>query len=296
MRRRHAYTHRIAILALLAGTAGCDDGGSKPGAPTDASDGGGPDDGGDGGDGGGPDDGGPESGVTIEFHYLDASGERVPVGDEPIAFTGFTITNLTMQLHRLELVGDTAKPGDLMARSRVLDYPLQQQPRISFPTAPEGIYSRLTYRVERTYSDEEEPPGFEGARLSARVRGVASVTQGDLTFEYREEAKVDIDLDFNEWVEDEPGVIEVDLDLGAWFTPVNWQALADDDDGGDDDSGGPGGDDDGGPGGDDDGGEDDDGPGPGPGGADISIGMGGDRDTGDLMREALESSFRVPQP
>lgn len=289
--KRRAYTHRIAVAAMLAGAAaGCDDGGGTPGEPMDAS-GGGQDDGGDGGDGGedggGAGDAAPDSGVTIEFHYLDASGTRVPLGDEGIAFPGFTITSMTMQLHRVELVGDTAKPGDQWQRSRVLDYPFSEQPRISFPSAPPGIYSSLTYRVERTYSDEEEPPGFDDARLSVRVRGQASVTQGDLTFEYREDNKVDIDLGFNEVVDDELGVIEVDLDLASWFEPVEWQALADENDQGGDDGGE-------GFAGDDDGEDDDGGPGNGED-ADIPIGMGGNDDTADLLRQALETSFRVPQ-
>lgn len=288
--KRRAYTHCVAVLALLAGAAGCDDGGGKMGQPTDASDGGPGDDDGDTGDGGGSDDEGPDSGVAIEFHFLDATGERVPLGDEGIAMPGFTITSLTMQLHRLELVGDTAKPGDLMWRSQVLDYPLDEVPSISFASAPEGIYSRLKYRVERTYSDEDEPPGFDGARLSTRVRGLAFVTQGELTFEYREEDKVNIDLDFNQLVEDEAGVIQVELDLARWFAPVNWQAVADEDDQGDDDNSGPGGD--------DDDGEDDDNSGPGNGEdeADIPIGGmgGGPDDTARLLRDSLRTCFQVP--
>jgi hypothetical protein len=296
--KRRAYIHRLAVLALLGGVAACDDGGG-PGQPTDASTGG-PDDGGDGGDGGGDGgsgDAGADSGVTVEFYFLDASGERVPAGDEGIAFPAFEVAALTMQLHRVELIGDTARPGDHMRGSWTLNYPFSGQPRIAFPSAPPGIYSRLKYRVELTYSDEEPPPGFDDERLSARVRGRAFVTQGDLDFEYWDDKKVDVDIDFNVVVENDPATIEVELDLASWFEPVNWQVLADEDDGGDDNSG-PGGDDDG----EDDDGEDDDGEddNSGPGGghdsdADIPIGAGGHVAAAMLLRDRLKSSFRVPQ-
>jgi hypothetical protein len=288
--KRPAYIHRIAVLALLGALAACDDDGA-PGQTTDASDGG-PDDGGDAGGGdGGSGDAGADSGVTIEFYFLDASGERVPAGDDGISFPTFEIAALTMQLHRMELIGDTAQPGDHMRRSWTLNYPFSGQPRVAFPSAPPGIYSRLKYRVELTYSDEEPPPGFDDERLSARVRGQAFVTQGDLAFEYWDDKKVDVDLDFNVVVEDDPAVIEVELDLASWFQPVNWQMLADDDDG-DDDNSGPGGD------GEDDGGEDDDNSGPGGGhesDADIPIGEGGHNQAAMMLRERLRTSFRVPQ-
>lgn len=283
--KRPAYIHRIALLAMLGAVAACDDDGT-PGQPTDASDGG-PDDGGDAGSDGGSGDAGPDTGVTIEFYFLDASGERVPAGDEGISFPTFEIDALTISLHRMELIGDTAQPGDHMKRSWTLNYPFSGQPRVAFPSAPPGIYSRLKYRVELTYSDEEPPPGFDNERLSARVRGQAFVTQGDLDFEYWDDKKVDVDLDFNVVVEDDPAVIEVELDLASWFQPVNWQMLADDDDGDDDNSG---------PGGDDDGEDDDSGPGGGhDSDADIPIGEGAHNQAAMMLRERLRSSFRVPQ-
>jgi hypothetical protein len=287
--KRRAYIHRIAVLALVGAVAACDDGGA-PGNPTDASDGG-PDDGGDGGDGGSG-DAGADSGVTIEFYFLDASGERVPAGDGGISFPTFEIAALTMQLHKMELIGDTAEPGGQMNRSWVLNYPFSGQPRVAFPSAPPGIYSRLKYRVELTYADEERPPGFDDERMSARVRGQAFVTQGDLDFEYWDHKKVDVDLDFNVVVEEVPAVIAVELDLASWFQPVNWQMLADTD-GGEDDNGGPSGE-----GGDDDG-EDDDGD-SGPGGghqsdADIPIGEGRHNEAAMMLRERLKGSFRVAQ-
>ena len=287
--KRPAYIHRIAVLAWLGAVAACDDDGA-PGHPIDASDGG-PDDGGDAGDGGdgGSGDAGADTGVTIEFYFLDATGERVAAGDDGISFPAFEIGALTMSLHRMELIGDTAEPGDHMKRSWTLNYPFSGQPRVTFPGAPPGIYSRLKYRVELTYSDEEPPPGFDDERLSARVRGQAFVTQGDLAFEYWDDKKIDVDLDFNVVVEDDPAVIEVELDLARWFQPVNWQMLADDDDGDDDNSG---------PGGGDDDGEDDDNSGPGGGhdsDADIPIGEGGHSQAATVLRERLRTSFRVPQ-
>ena len=215
----------------------------------------------------------------------------MPTGDAGISFPTFEIAALTMQLHKMELIGDTARPGDQMKRSWILNYPFSGQPRIAFPSAPPGIYSRLKYRVELTYSEEEPPAGFDDERLSARVRGQAFVTQGDLDFEYWDHKKVDVDLDFNVVVEEVPAVIAVELDLASWFQPVNWQMLADNDEGEDDDNSGPGGD------GEDDDGEDDD---SGPGGghasdAAIPIGEGGHNEAAMMLRERLKSSFQVPQ-
>jgi hypothetical protein len=290
-----AYTHRIAVAAALAGLAGgCGDGDGTPGDPVDA---GGGQDGGDGGS----DDGGTDSGVSIEFHFLGPGGERVPAGDAGIAFDSFAIDRLTIQMHRVELIGDAAKPGGLMRRSWSLNYPFDQQPRIHYESAPPGIYSRLKYRVELTYWDEEPPAGFDDERLSARVRGHAFVTQGDLAFEYWDDKKVDVELEFNQLIEEDAGVIAVELDLARWFQPVDWQALADEGDGGDDDNSGPGGDDGGDDDGEDDDGEDDDNSGPGGGGgphqsdADIPIGEEGHREAADMLRDALRSSFRVAE-
>jgi hypothetical protein len=311
--RRAALVLCTLGSAALFGAAGCGDGGGN-GDPGDASD-----MGQDGGDGPHGDDGGlPDSGITIEFVYIGPDGEPVPPGGGDLEFPelNFKIKQVTMQLHRLELVGDTADPGDLSADSYVLTYPSSNHPRISFPSASEGLYSRLRYRVERTYSDEDLPPDFEDRRLSIRVRGEALVEPRDRDFEYFDDKKIDVDLgDFTaEVTSGEHTTVVVEFDLASWFATINWQEVADrwdqgggdDDDGGEDDDGGPGGDDDSGPGGDDDGGdddddgddddggEDDDNSGPGNGnGEEIVIGLDGDKPTADVMRRNLRDSFRV---
>ncbi|HTE50116.1 MAG TPA: hypothetical protein VK698_04535 [Kofleriaceae bacterium] len=295
---RRAITVGIVSAALAAPPTliGCGDGGG----PATETDGGPP-----GTDGGGmDDDGGPvDPGMTVHFLYLDADGDPVPA-DQPIELGGFSIQSLTMELHDAQLTGDSVLGGDLVTRTSVLELPWTEAPSIGFPTAPPGLYSRLDYRVERTYSDEDPPEGFEGERLSIRVLGEAYVDQGAVPFEYVEDHKIDIHLRFEEEVQlDAPGAVAIELDLAGWFSMVDWQWLADDQDGNE----GPGGDGDSGPGGGDD---DDSGPGgggdsSGPGGPDdggpddgvIGIGRGGDQRVADELRHRLESSFRVgPDP
>ena len=282
---RRSDTHRLPgahlAIAIAALASGCAFEGGGPADPPDLPDAAGQGDGGDGGDGG---DAGGDSGVTFEFDYVGNAGADIEPGDGEIVFPDFKITRMTMQLHRMELVGDTASPGDLVWRSRVLDFPLTSPPRVPFTAAPPGLYSRFHYRVERTYSDEEPPPHF-GERLSIKVEGVAFVAPAERPFEYIDDKHVDIDLKFTKEVAPGmAGLIEIELDVASWFEGLDWQALADDEDGddGDDDNSGPGG-------GDDDDGDDDGGS----GGDVIHIGMDGNDEAGRHLRENLKDSFRA---
>ncbi|HKE16623.1 MAG TPA: hypothetical protein VKB80_17240, partial [Kofleriaceae bacterium] len=133
MSRRAAATLCTIATAVLVGAApGCDDGGGGPGHPPDA---------GRPGRDGGPPDGAPDSGVMVEFRYLGADGQPIEPGRGDIELPGFSIKEMTMQLHDLELIGDTVESGDLVDASSVLDYPWRSPPHIAFPSAPPGIYS-----------------------------------------------------------------------------------------------------------------------------------------------------------
>jgi hypothetical protein len=286
----------MAAAVLVAAVPGCDGDGGGPGGPSDA---------GMPGRDGAPPDGPPDSGVAIEFRYLGADGRPIPPGDGDIKLPGFKITEMTMQLHNLELIGDTVESGDLVDVSTVLDYPWSSPPRISFADAPPGIYSQLIYRVERSWSNEDLPPGFDDQRLSIRVRGEADVQPRARHFEYVDDPTVDLALHFTQDVA--PGklaTIVVDLDIVHWFDMVDWQMLADrwDEGGGDDGDSGPGGGDngDGGPGGGDSGpgGGDDGDSGPGGGddgndGGEIWIGLDGDQPAAAALRGRLPTAFRV---
>jgi hypothetical protein len=304
-RRAAATLYTMAAAVLFGGAPGCDDGGGGPAHPSDA---GGP------GRDGGPPDGASDSGVMVEFSYLGADGTPIGPGRGDIIFPGFKITEMTMQLHNLELIGDTVESGDLEDASSVLDYPWSNPPRISFPSAPPGIYSQMVYRVERSWSDEDPPPGFDDQRLSIRVRGRAMVEPHERDFEYVDDPTVNFALHFTQDIgPGKLGTIVVELDLAHWFEMVDWQALADrwDEDGGDEDgdsdgdSGGDGGmDGDGGdggpsgPGGDEDGGSGGpgNGGGPGPGhGGEIWIGLDGDQPAADALRGRFPTAFRVHQ-
>lgn len=295
---RRAGTVRSLRAALLGfALSACGEGGGGPGG-----------DGGPIGDDGGADDGtdgdaGEQSGLTVDFVYVGPDGEPLPV-DQPIELDGFSITALTIQIHRVQLTGDSSLGDELVARTGVLELPASGSPRVAFPTAPPGLYSQLDWRVERTYSDEEGPTGFEGQRLSIRVLGEATVEQGTLPFEYVDDKKVDIELRFAEEVRpDEPGQVSIELDVAGWFAVVDWQALADgngnsgsggeegeDNEGEDGDDAGPESGDDSGKGGDDDDGDDDGGP----GGDDVlGIGRGGDQRVADDLRDSLTIAFRI---
>lgn len=276
-----------AALAALA-LAACGDAGQagRDGGPTD-----------DGADDGADSDDGEASGLTVDFAYLGAGGEPVPM-DEPIELDGFSISALTIQIHHVRLTGDSTLGDELVARTGVLELPASGSPRVSFPTAPPGLYSQLDWRVERTYSDEERPPGFEGQRLSIRVRGEATVEEGTLPFDYIDDRTVDVEIGFAEEVQpDEPGQVSIQLDVAAWFSVVDWQDVADGpgnsgpgggDDGEDDDGGdaGPDDGDDSGLGGDDD--DDDD-----EGGDVIRIGRGGNPAVAEALRESLKTAFQA---
>jgi hypothetical protein len=273
---------RAALLAIAV--AACGEGGS-PGTDGGPTDDGGADDGTDG-------DAGEPSGLTVDFGYLGGDGEPVPV-DQPIELDGFSISALTIQIHRVRLTGDSTLGDELVTRSGALELPASGSSRVAFPTAPPGLYSQLDWRVERTYSDEERPPGFEGQRLSIRVLGEATVEQGTLPFEYVDDKKIDVEIGFAEEVRpDDPGQVSIELDVAAWFSVVDWQALADgpgnsgpggDDDGEDGDDAGPDDGDNSGPGGDDDEGGD----------GVLRIGRGGDQRVADDLRDSLTTAFRV---
>jgi hypothetical protein len=261
----------IGLTSMVGFACGGGGGTSNPdGAPPD--------------DGGGPDGSVDPAGLTVEFVYLDAAGDPVS-GQGPIVFPNFSIRQMTMQLHRVEVIGDVALGGDLVHPSLMLEYPWQTPPRFSFPTARPGIYTHIDYRVERPYETDTPPPGTED--LSIRVVGEAMVDGVPREFEYVDEDNVKIQLKF--WKQiytNQPGTLVVALDLAGWFDVVVWDSLDDgeDPDGGDDGNG------DGGPG---DGG-------PGDGGA----GDGGDEDgegdevmidarTAREMRNRLKTAFQI---
>lgn len=208
-------------------------------------------DGGDGGD--------PQSGVTVEFDVLGPNGQ--PAGGGPLEFAEFTIVQLTMQLHDLQLIGDTAPSGDLVYESRAVQFPASAAiPRVSFTQAPPGIYSRLTFDVERTWAEEQLPDGFEGVRLAVRVLGEAHLENKERSFEYVDDQLAAIELGFDEEVvAGIPGIVSVELDLTEWFDGVDWEML--------DSQGNPN--------------------------KPVTIGMGENDETAALLRAALAGSFQV---
>lgn len=209
----------------------------------------------DGGDGGGT----PQSGVTLEFDVLGPNGQ--PVAGGPLEFEEFTILQLTMQMHTLQLIGDTAPSGDLVYESRAVQFPASASvPRVSFADAPPGIYSRLTFDVERTWADESLPEGFEGVRLAVRVLGEAHLENKDRAFEYTDDQVASIELGFDEEVvAGIPGIVSVELDLTEWFDGVDWAML--------DSQGNPN--------------------------KPLPIGMGENEETAAILRAALPGSFQV---
>ena len=249
--RRSVLARGAALAACLVATTACGVGGvsgdDDPAA--DAS----PD----------LDDGGHpgNSGVSMEFVYLDADGQPAG-GDEPIELEEITIDSVTLQLHTLQLIGDTAPAGDLVVDSRAVEYPRDDEARVSFTGAPPGLYSRFNFDVERAWANEELPEGFEQERLSIRVKGTAHLDQGpDRDFDYRDDEKVSVDLDFAE--EATPGVhrtIIIEVDLPAMFAGLDWDAM----------SGNQGG-----------------------GNNPIRIGMGEEEDTALTLRERVLQAFRV---
>jgi hypothetical protein len=242
----------------------------------------------------GADAGVQQPGVTIAFAYLGPG--RAPVsGDERIVFDGFSIKEMAMQLHEVEIIADTVDDGEQVFDSRALEYPWSSAPRINFPTAPPGVYSWIRYRVEKTDEDEELPDVFRNRHLAIRVIGEARVVDDggeevEIDFEYADDRTIDISLGFEQRIEQ--GTIAIELDLEEWFSVVDWQVLADQASGGD------GGDED------DDGDTDGERGGPGPGGGDggpdggddgIVIGLEGDQETAAQMRTSLRRAFEVRQ-
>jgi hypothetical protein len=183
------------------------------------------------------DDGGnpiENSGVSVEFVYLGADGEPAG-GDEPIDLEGCLISSVTLQLHELQLIGDTAPAGDLVVESRAVEYPRDDEARVSFSAAPPGLYSRFNFDVERAWANEELPDGFDEERLSIRVTGEAKLQGNDRDFDYSDDQKISIDVDFSE--EATPGVhrtIIVEVDLAEWFDGLDWKAISDGQGGGND--------------------------------------------------------------
>ncbi|HYU16182.1 MAG TPA: hypothetical protein VEL05_08930 [Candidatus Acidoferrum sp.] len=238
---------------------------------------------------GGADDGGPGDasmvgGVAVEFVYLGSDGNPVP-GDARIVFPTFTIKEMTMQLHHVELFGDNPPGGHLLERSAALEFPWTNQPRIAFPAAPPGRYTRLDYLIELTYFDEVPPPGFKNQRLSLRVIGSAMIGDEEIDYQYVDKDTVGLQLALDETVVDgQSGTIVVALDLAHWFGVVDWALVAERQGG----NSGPGG-----GGGDGDGDEEDAGAGGEAEGDELVIGLEGDAETAALMRQSLRESFQV---
>ncbi len=233
-------------ITAIAGCTGCGvggiSGGDADGSPGQV----------DGGDGGLP-----ESGVTIEFDVLGPNGQPA---DGPLDFEAFSITQLTLQMHSLQLIGDTAPSGDLVYDSRAVQFPAGSSTWVGFADAPPGIYSRLTFDIERSWADEALPDGFEGVRLAVRVLGQAHLESKDRAFEYVDDQIASIELDFDEEVvAGIPGIVSVELDLNQWFDSVDWEML--------DSQGNPN--------------------------KPIPIGMGENDETASILRAALLDSFQV---
>ena len=238
-----------ALAATLAWGVGCGAGGVPSGAD------GGPDGADAAVDGGG-------NGVTVSFVTFGENGQ--PADGAPLDFEKFQVSQVTVQLHNLGLIGDTAPAGDLIVDSRALQYPEVPESQVAYPAAPPGLYSRYEFDVERTYAEENVPDGFEGQRLSVRVVGKAHLQGKDRDFIYADDQRVTIDLDFDEEVTPGiPGNVQVALDLQAWFDALNWQELSDEAGGGN---------------------------------APILIGMGGsDDDATESLRYRMQDAFRIRQ-
>ncbi|HLU66138.1 MAG TPA: hypothetical protein VKZ63_07670 [Kofleriaceae bacterium] len=177
------------------------------------------------GDGDAGADGGPPSGVTVEFVPLGANAQPAS-GQGPIELEDFRVDTITIQMHDLRLIGDTAPSGSLVLDSRAVQFPAAPTLRVSFEMAPPGLYSRLTFDVERTWAEETVPDGFEGQRLAVRVLGEAHIGNRDRRFEYVDDQRIGIDLGFDEEVAPGvPGSVVVELDLGEWFGDVDWREL-----------------------------------------------------------------------
>ncbi|HUS64105.1 MAG TPA: hypothetical protein VMZ28_06160 [Kofleriaceae bacterium] len=173
-------------------------------------------------DGGNPD----TSGVSVEFVYLAADGEPAG-GADPIELEGCIISSVTVQMHELQLIGDTAPAGDLVVDSRAVSYPRDDEARVSFSAAPPGLYSRFNFDVERAWANESLPDGFDEERLSIRVVGEAKLQGNDRDFDFSDDQKISVDLDFAE--EATPGVhrtIIVEVDLAAWFEGLDWDEIS----------------------------------------------------------------------
>jgi hypothetical protein len=165
------------------------------------------------------------SGITVEFFPLGPNGQPASDG-EPLEFPEFRIDAVTIQLHHLQLIGDTAPSGDLVHDSRSLEFPTDDGARVTFAMAPPGLYSRLTFDVERTWAEEDLPSGFEGERLSVRVEGEAHIGNKDRRFDYTDDVRLDIDIDLDKEVAPGiPGYLAVALDIRNWFADVEWSEV-----------------------------------------------------------------------
>lgn len=168
---------------------------------------------------------GEETGVTVEFVSLGPDGDPAE-GDDPLEFEMIVIETVTVQLHELELIGDTAPAGQLVVPSRAVGHGAGVS-RIAFAAAPPGLYSRLSFDIERAYADEELPEGFDGERLSIRVTGSARVQGPDREFIFTDDQKVSVNLDLAaEVTPGEPGTILVALDIDEWFAGTDWETLS----------------------------------------------------------------------
>jgi hypothetical protein len=242
---KRAISAGIALLGLSACGVG--------GLTTDRPDGGpDPDD----PDGGGP----PTRGVSVEFVIL-GPNEQPARGEDPLEFPEFRIDSVVIQIHDLRLIGDTAPSGDLVLESRAIDFPATEE-LVSFAMAPPGLYSRITFDVERAWADEDLPGAFEGQRLSVRVRGEAKFGNKKRRFDYVDDTppKITTELDFGEEVTPgQPGSVIVELNIRQWFSDVDWNEV---------DARGPGND-------------------------PIQIGMGSNMDVAQLLRDRMAKAFEV---
>ena len=174
---------------------------------------------------GGTDDGAiVDTGVTVEVVVLGANGQ--PASQAPIDFEAFSVSSVTVQLHDVRLIGDTAPSGNLVHPSSAVEFPQMGVARVSFTSAPPGLYSRVSFDVERTWANEDTPTGFEGERLAVRVVGELHLDNKTRGFEYVADSQVVIDLDFDKEVAPgRPGVVPVELNLREWFDAVDWAEL-----------------------------------------------------------------------
>ena len=205
----------FSILAIVA-FAGCvggieESGGADAGSGADAN---GQD--GDGGEAG--------SGVTVEFAVLGPNGQ--PTTQAPIEFEAFIISGLTVQLHDLRVIGDTAPSGNLVYPSSAVEFPSPAPVQVTFPEAPPGLSSRVSFDVERTWVNESVPEGFGGERLSVRVEGEMKLGNKNRAFEFIDDTQLLVDLAFDkDFAPGRPGKLAVELDPGLWLGDVDWAAL-----------------------------------------------------------------------